>query len=270
MSISSKLADYEGTKELLDRLSTEELRQLAEKNNIALQREDLEGKVRPVTSREEIVEILVNSEFKESDLINLLGINRLTKEELLNQMTLSQLRQLAKETGVSLEISTFLGTKKAEKKRDMIKALSVLSEQKVREYANKIGLIGKAKKSAIKRRLAKPGVRRTKAKAKMEERRIAKKKVKEREKTAIAKAKPKMPPSLLKEPTQPPPKAIIKEEVPVSETPKKAIGIVEEFVSERIIERRVVRRKAVISTSRRKDKKGVSEAQKREDEAEVK
>ncbi len=143
MSLSAKLADYEESLELLGRLTFDELKQLAKRNSIVLQKEDAEGNFQKVKSKEEAIEILVTSEFKESDLVELLGVNRLTKEEILNLMSVHQLKKLANETGVLLEKSTLLGTKKAIKKKDVVKALKVLSLQKVRQYAEKTEIIWK-------------------------------------------------------------------------------------------------------------------------------
>ncbi|MCD6593835.1 hypothetical protein J7L00_07140 [Candidatus Bathyarchaeota archaeon] len=151
MSIQEKLADYDQTRELLNRLSKEELVELAERNGVKLEWEDALGEVRKARTKQQMIDVLLESEFRASDLIELLGTSRLTKEELLNCMSVSQLRRLAREAGVELVKSTILGTKKATKKKDIIKALSVLSASKVREFAEKISLI-KARKPKAKRR----------------------------------------------------------------------------------------------------------------------
>lgn len=151
MSIQEKLADYDQTRELLNRLSKEELVELAERNGVKLEWEDPLGRIRKARTKQQMIDILLESEFRASDLIELLGTSRLTKEELLNCMNVSQLKRLAREAGVELVKSTILGTKKATKKKDIIKALGVLSASKIREFAEKISLI-KARKPKAKRR----------------------------------------------------------------------------------------------------------------------
>ena len=116
MSISEKLTDYDQTIDLLSRLSKKELEELAERNGIKLEREDLSGRIRRARTKSEIMEVLLESEFRESDLIELLGISRLTKDELLNCMNLRQLKQLAKETGIELVKTSIFGTKKEYRK----------------------------------------------------------------------------------------------------------------------------------------------------------
>ena len=143
MSISEKLADYDQTVDLLNRLSKEELEELAKRNGVKLEWEDLSGKVRKARTKSQIIEVLLESEFRESDLIELLGTSRLTKEELLNCMNVKQLKRLAKETGIELVKPTIFGIKKATKKKDIIDVLSVLSTSKIREFAEKIKLIRK-------------------------------------------------------------------------------------------------------------------------------
>lgn len=159
LSVSAKLAGYEETKELLGRLKVRELKQLALQNNTTLEKEDWTGKARTVKTKEEIIEILVNSEFKEHDLVELLGLSRLTNRELLSYMPVRQLRGLAKEYGVALRKSTLLGEKKATKKGDMVDVLeSHLSPPKVRRYIQNMSLIQKrlereaAKKRKVKKR----------------------------------------------------------------------------------------------------------------------
>jgi len=184
LSISEKLTDYDQTMDLLSRLNKGELEELAKRSGIKLEREDISGKIRRARTKPQIIDILLESEFRESDLVELLGISRLTKDELLNYMNLRQLRQLAKETGIELVKSSFFGTKKVSKKKDIIDVLRVLSTSKIREFAEKISLIKKPAK--MKRR--KP--RSTKAKA----RTLSKK----RKKIAA-----KSPPSLKKKAAKP-------------------------------------------------------------------
>ena len=162
MSISEKLADYDQTVDLLSRLSKEELQELAKRNGVKLEWEDLSGKVRKARTKSQIIEVLLESEFRESDLIELLGTSRLTKEELLNCMNVRQLKRLAKETGIELVKPTIFGTKKATKKKDIIDVVSVLSTSKIREFAEKIKLI---RKTASSMRRKKP--KSAKAKARM-------------------------------------------------------------------------------------------------------
>lgn len=163
MSVSAKLADYEETKELLSRLKVGELTKLALQNNITLEKEDWTGRARTVKTKEEIVEILVNSEFKESDLVELLGLYRFTNRELLDYMPVRQLRGLAKEYGIVLKKSTLLGEKKATKKSDMVDVLeSSLSPSRIRRYFQNMSLVQKRlEREAAKKRKAK---RRTKPK----------------------------------------------------------------------------------------------------------
>jgi len=233
LSISAKLADYEATWELLGRLSLDELKKLARRNGIALQKEDVHGNIQKAKSREEVIDILVASEFRESDIVELLGIDRLTKEELLNLMNTRQLKQLAKETGVMLEKSTLFGVKKAIKKKDVVKALKVLTASKVRQYAEKTGLIKKATKKAKKRKPTKAAVRKPTKKT-LKSKRIRRAKVIE-------------PP--IKEPFLPMVEySHIEEEKPVPiEVPAqraqiKTARIIEETIRERLVEREVVRR----------------------------
>jgi len=162
LSISEKLADYDQTVDLLNRLSKEELEELAKRNGVKLEWEDLSGKVRKARTKSKIIEILLESEFRESDLIELLGTSRLTKEELLNCMNVKQLKRLAKETGIELVKPTIFGMKKATKKKDIIDVLSVLSTSKIREFAEKIKLIRKTA-GFVKRKKPKS----TKAKARI-------------------------------------------------------------------------------------------------------
>ena len=162
MSVSEKLADYEETKELLGRLRVRELKKLAEQNNISLERKDWANRVVLAKTKQEIIDLLVDSEFKESDLVRLLGASRLEKEELLNYMKVRELRELAKERGVVLQKSTFFGTKRAARKEDIVDILeSQLSPSKIRRHCKQISLIEirfekkSEKEEAMKRRAEK-------------------------------------------------------------------------------------------------------------------
>jgi len=241
LSISEKLADYDQTIDLLSRLNREELQELAERNGIKLEREDLSGRVRKARTKPQIIDLLLESEFRESDLIELLGISRLTKEELLNCMNVRQLKQLAKETGIELVKSSIFGTKKASKKKDIINALSVLSTSKIREFAEKISLIKKPTK--LKRR--KP--RSTKAKARIRS--------KKQRKTA-AKPSPAVKKKVAK------PRKAVKEAAPIKRKVKPVLpqvpaeriarrrgGFIEEVVKEKITERHIVRRMILLEAS---------------------
>lgn len=142
MSVSEKLADYEEAKELLGRLRVRELKKLAEQNSISLERKDWANRVVLAKTKQEIIDLLVDSEFKESDLVRLLGPSRLEKEELLNYMKVRELRELAKERGVVLQKSTFFGTKRAARKEDIVDILeSQLSPSKIRRHCKQISLI---------------------------------------------------------------------------------------------------------------------------------
>jgi hypothetical protein len=232
LSISAELADYEATWELLSRLSLDELEQLAKHNNIALQKEDAQGNIQKARSKEEAIDILVASEFRESDIVELLGVNRLTKEELLNLMSTRQLKILAKETGVLLEKSTLFGMKKAVKKKDVVKALRVLAVSKVRQHAEKIGLIKKVSKKAKKRKPTKAAMRKPTKKA-IKKKRMRKAKVIE---------------PLVKEPFLPMVEHGRIEEkplqimVPAQQAQIKSARIIEETIRERLVEREIVRR----------------------------
>jgi len=241
LSISEKLADYDQTIDLLSRLKKEELQELAERNGIKLEREDLSGKIQRARTKSQIIDLLLESEFRESDLIELLGVSRLTKEELLNCMNVRQLKQLAKETGIELVKASIFGTKKATRKKDIIDALSVLSTSKIREFAEKIALIKKPKK--LKRR--KP--RTTKAKARLRS--------KERKKTV---AKPSFPvKKKAAKPSKPveekvPLKRMMKPVFPQVSTERMAIrrgGFIEETVKETITKRHIVRRIVLVEAS---------------------
>ena len=237
MSISAKLADYEATWELLSRLSLDELKQLARRNSIALQKEDVQDNIQKAKSKEEAIDILVASEFRESDIVELLGISRLTKEELLNIMSTRQLKQLAKETGVLLEKSTLFGVKKAIKKNDVVKALKVLAISKVRQYAEKTEMIKKAAKKAKKRKPTKATVRKPTKKTikgkRVRRAKLIKLPIKEPflpvvESTRIEEEKP----------------ALIM--VPAQRAQLKTARIIEETIRERLVEREVVRRQIAL------------------------
>jgi hypothetical protein len=233
LSISAELADYEATWELLSRLSLDELEHLAKQNNIALQKEDVQGNVQKAKSKEEAINILVASEFRESDIVELLGINRLTKEELLNLMSTRQLQMLAKETGVLLEKSTLFGIKKAVKKKDVVKALRVLTISKIRQYAEKTGLIKKASKKVRKRKPTKVSVRKPTKKA------IKKKKRMRRAKVIELPVKEQLIPIIEHGRIDEKPTQII---VPAQRVQIKTARIIEETIKERLVEREIVRR----------------------------
>jgi hypothetical protein len=240
LSVSAKLVDFESTKELLSRLRLDELRLLAQRNGIVLQKEDTYGNVQKVRSKEEAIGVLVASEFRESDIIELLGINRLTKEELLYVMSTRQLQQLAKETGVLLEKSTLFWVKKAIKKKDVVNALKVLSDQKVKEYTEKIGLIKKVTKKTKKR---KP----TKAPMKPSKKAVARKKARKAKAVKPLIREPFLP---LAKPTRTEgekPTSIV---VSVEWAQTKTASIMEVTIKERLIEREVVRRQLTLGKHR--------------------
>jgi len=239
LSISEKLTDYDQTVDLLSRLNKEELQELAERNGIKLEREDLSGKIRIVRTKSQMIDLLLESEFRESDLIELLGISRLTKEELLNCMNVRQLKQLAKETGIELVKSSIFGTKKATKKKDIIDALSVLSTSKIREFAEKISLIGKP-------------VKPTKPKAKRRKPRSTKAKARIQSKTRKKIVRPSIPvkKKIVK------PSESMKEKVktasphlPIERIRRQRRGLIEETIDETITKRRTVRRILLLEAS---------------------
>jgi len=141
LSVSAKLADYEQTREVLARLNLRELRRLARQNSVTLEIRDWMDRVKPARTKEEVIDVLVDSEFKESDLVMLLGLSRLSKEELLNYMTSRHLRALAKDHSILLEKSTIFGKKKATKKQEIIDVLRILSPSLVRRFSKKVALI---------------------------------------------------------------------------------------------------------------------------------
>lgn len=253
LSISDKLADYEATRELLERLTVKELKQLAQRNGIILQKEDSRGNIRTLKQKSEIIDLLVASEFRESDLIELLGLPRLKKEELLNQMTTQQLRQLAKETGVLLEKSTLFGTKKATKKKDMIDVLKVLSTLKIRQHSKKIGLIKKATKKGKKRKATKPAPKKATKKA---SRKKAKKTEKAKEKrrqtrrtqrAALRAERPVVPRITVPSSTEG--KGAVPMQMPVETQLRGKARMIQEEIRERIIEREIIRRQISIGIS---------------------
>jgi len=240
LSVSSKLADFESTWELLSRLSFDELKLLAKRNGIALQKEDAYGNVQKARSKEEAIDVLVASEFKKSDIVKILGVNRLTKEELLCAMSSRQLHQLAKETGILLERSTLFWTRKAAKKKDIVNALKVLSEQKVREYAKKIRLIKKAAKRTKKKKHIRTT---TKPTRKAPERKRAKK------------ARLSRPPVRELVPSPSKSALVVKEEpapilVPYGRAQENTASVMEVTIRERLMEREVVRRQLALGKRR--------------------
>jgi hypothetical protein len=252
LSVSAKLVDFESTKELLSRLSLDELRLLAKRNGIVLQKEDTYGNVQKARSKEEAIDVLVASEFRESDIIELLGINRLMKEELLYVMSTRQLQQLAKETGVLLEKSTLFWVKKAIKKKDVVNALKVLSDQKVKEYTEKIGLIKKVTKKTKKRKL-------TKALVKPSKKTVARKKAR---KAKAVKPFIREPFLQLAKPARTEgeePASII---VPVQWAQIKKASIMEVTIKERLIEREVVRRQLALGKHREESRTMKKEVEK--------
>jgi hypothetical protein len=253
LSVSVKLADFESTWELLSRLSLDELKLLAQRNSIVLQKEDGYGNVQKARSKEEAIDVLVASEFRESDIVELLGVDRLTKEEMLYVMSTRQLQQLAKETGVLLEKSTLFWTKKAIKKKDVVNALKVLSEQKVREYSLRIGLIKKATKKTKKRKPTKAPLKKPSKKA------VARKKAR---KAKAAKPSIKETFHQLSKP------ALIEKEkpapivVPFQRAQTKTASIIEVIIRERLIEREVVRRQLALGKHREESGEKKKEAEK--------
>jgi hypothetical protein len=240
LSVSAKLADFDSTWELLSRLNLDELKLLAQRNSIVLQKEDAYGNVQKARSKEEAIDVLVASEFRESDIIELLGINRLTKEELLYIMSTRQLQQLAKETGVLLEKSTLFWVKKVIKKKDIVKVLKVLSNRKVKKHAEKIGLINKATKKTKKR---KP----TKAPVKPSKKAVARKKARKAKAVKPFIKEPFLP---LAKPTRIEGEKPVSIVVPVQWAQTKTASIMEVTIKERLIEREVVRRQLALGKHR--------------------
>jgi hypothetical protein len=254
LSVSAKLADYEATWELLNRLSLDELKRLARRNGITLQKEDVYGHIQKVRSKEEVIDILVASEFRESDIVKLLGARRLTKGELLNIMSTRQLKQLAKETGVLLEKSTLFGVKKAIKKKDVVNALKVLSVSKVRQYAEKIGLIKRASKKVKKRKPTKAAVRKPPKKV------IAGKRIRRAKLIETPITKPFLPmiePAHIEEERQP--TSIV---IPTQRAQTKKARIIEETIKERLVEREIVRRQFALGQRRERGLAKKREAEK--------
>jgi len=246
LSISDKLADYDQTVDLLSRLKKGELEELAKRNGIKLEWEDLSGRIRRARTKPQIIDLLLESEFRESDLVELLGVSRLTKEELLNCMNVKQLKQLAKETGIELVKSSIFGTKKATKKKDIISALNVLSASKIREFAEKISLIKKPKK--LKRR--KPRSAKAKARIQSKKRKKITAKppptVKRKEKKTAKPPKPIEEERLMKRRVKP-----ISRQVPAERIVSRRGKLIEEVVKEKITERHITRRMILLEASER-------------------
>lgn len=146
ISLSEKLRDYGETVDVLKRLKVNELKELAEKNKIKLEKKGWLSGPQPASTKNEIIDVLANSKFKEKDLIESLGLKRLLNSELLNLMNTKQLRCLAKECGIPLQIESLFGTRTATSKKDMIEVLGPLNTSRIRKHSTKIGLIGKPKK----------------------------------------------------------------------------------------------------------------------------
>jgi len=212
-----------------------------------LQKEDAYGNVQKARSKEEAIDVLVASEFRESDIVELLGVNRLTKEEMLYVMSTRQLQQLAKETGVLLEKSTLFWTKKAIKKKDVVNALKVLSTQKVREYSLKIGSIKKATKKTKKRKPTKAPVKKPSKKARKAK--AAKPPIKEtfRQLSKPARVEEERPAPIV---------------VPFQRAQTKTASIMEVTIRERLIEREVVRRQLALGKHREESREKKKEAEK--------
>jgi len=157
LSVPAKLADYEETRALLARLKVGELRILARQNNVGLEKKDWMDNVKPAKTREEIIDVLVDSEFRESDMVTLLGLSRLTNVELLHYMTTKQLRALARQRNIVLEKSTFLGSRKATRKDDIVNLLKTLPSSQIRRFSKKASLIQKKvdRKGAMKQKTKK-------------------------------------------------------------------------------------------------------------------
>lgn len=143
-----------------------ELKELAHRNRIRLEKEDWLGRVKSATTKGQIIDVLSESKFKEKDLVDLLGLSRLSKEELLYLMNTKQLRELAKKHKVPLETKSFLfGTEKITKKQDIISTLdSKLSPSRIRQYGQAISLVAKPKvkkvpKSTKKKKRGKKSVK---------------------------------------------------------------------------------------------------------------
>lgn len=145
ISLSEKLENYSSTVEVLNRLKINELKELAEKNKIKLEKKGWLSGTQPVSTKKDIIDVLVNSKFKEKTLVELLSFKHLTNIELLSLMNSKQLRGLAKECGTPLQIDSLFGTRRATSKKDMIEVLGTLNGSRVKKYSKKINLIGKSK-----------------------------------------------------------------------------------------------------------------------------
>lgn len=152
ISLSEKLRDYGETVDVLKRLKVNELKKLAEKNKIKLEKKGWLSGPQPASNKNEIIDVLANSKFKEKDLIESLGLKRLLNSELLNLMNTKQLRCLSKECGIPLQIESLFGTRTATSKKDMIEVLESLNTSRIRKYSTKIGLVGKPKKLKTKKK----------------------------------------------------------------------------------------------------------------------
>jgi hypothetical protein len=238
-----KLNDTDDTRKLLDRLKMIELKKLAQRNNIALQKENSIGEAKSVKSKGEIIDILGDSYFKESDLVELLGVSRLTKEELLNQMNLRQLKGLARESGVLLEKTSFFRTKKATKKEDITDLLRVLNTPKVRNYAGKVKLIKKPTKIRVKKVKAVKAYAMKKTRSTENLKKETESIEKKRKKGRVTDARTSDVFLARKEPIF---RKEDQEDVNVY-TPRGTKGdeMVEEAIRERIIEREIVRRRII-------------------------
>ncbi len=119
ISLSEKLGDYDETVDVLKRLKVNELKELADKNKIKLEKTGWLSGTQPASTKDEIIDVLSNSKFKEQDLVEILGLKRLLNYELLNLMNSKQLRCLAKDCGLPLQLDSLLGTRPASSKKDI-------------------------------------------------------------------------------------------------------------------------------------------------------
>lgn len=156
ISLSEKLEDYNETVQVLQRLKVNELKELANNNKIKLEKTGWLSGTQPVSSKDDIIDVLANSKFREKDLVELLGLKRLLNNELLNLMNSKQLRALAKECGVPLQLESLFGTRTATSKKDMVEVLGSLNSSRIRKYAEEISLIGKTRKQKVNKNEKKP------------------------------------------------------------------------------------------------------------------
>ena len=138
ISLSERLGDYNETVDVLNRLKVDELKALAEKNKIKLEKKSWLSGPQPVSTKNDIIDVIANARFKEKDLIQSLGLKRLQNFELLHLMNAKQLRCLAKECGVPLQIDSLFGSRAATSKKDMIEVLGGLKSSRVRNINYKI------------------------------------------------------------------------------------------------------------------------------------